>query len=182
MATQSHASQEAAASGSDPDIIQPVGILEGLDPLPPILGSTRFKNTYHDNRDMHRMNKKQELRRNFRFLSIFGYSLILVNGWVLALPGASSILTNGGSAGGIWGYVIVIFGMSLTTLSMAEMASMAPCAGGQYHCKYRLNICLYGSLKIAGVSEFAPKHCQKFLSYLTGWLCVCICHLDSLLR
>ncbi|PPJ60931.1 hypothetical protein CBER1_06199 [Cercospora berteroae] len=156
MVTQSQSRHEAVPEETDSDVIQPVGILEGLDPLPPIIGSTRFKNTYHDNRDMHRMNKKQELRRNFRFLSIFGYSLILVNGWVLALPGASSILTNGGSAGGIWGYVIVIFGMSLTTLSMAEMASMAPCAGGQYH----------------WVSEFAPKHCQKFLSYLTGWLCV----------
>ena len=39
---------------------------------------------------------------------------------------------------------------------MAEMASMAPTAGGQYH----------------WVSEFAPKKCQRFLSYVTGWICV----------
>ncbi|KAF2213584.1 hypothetical protein CERZMDRAFT_67040 [Cercospora zeae-maydis SCOH1-5] len=129
--------------------------MEDLEPLPATIGS-RFKNTYHDNRDMHRMNKKQELRRNFRFLSVFGYSLILVNGWVIALPGAASIMANGGPAGGVWSYVIVICGLSVTTLSMAEMASMAPCAGGQYH----------------WVSETAPKHCQKFLSYITGWLCV----------
>ncbi|KAM3413874.1 hypothetical protein BST61_g10548 [Cercospora zeina] len=65
-------------------------------------------------------------------------------------------MANGGSAGGVWSYVIVICGLSVTTLSMAEMASMAPCAGGQYH----------------WVSETAPKHCQKFLSYITGWLCI----------
>jgi amino acid transporter len=40
--------------------------------------------------------------------------------------------------------------------SMAEMASMAPTAGGQYH----------------WVSEFAPASAQKFLSYVTGWVCV----------
>lgn len=39
---------------------------------------------------------------------------------------------------------------------MAEMASMAPTAGGQYH----------------WVSEFAPKSGQQFLSYVTGWICV----------
>ena len=39
---------------------------------------------------------------------------------------------------------------------MAEMASMAPTAGGQYH----------------WISEFAPRSLQKQLSYLIGWLCV----------
>lgn len=39
---------------------------------------------------------------------------------------------------------------------MAEMGSMAPTSGGQYH----------------WVSEFAPERHQKFLSYMIGWLCV----------
>ena len=116
----------------------------------------RFDQAQTDREDMYRMNKKQELRRNFRFLSIFGYSLILGNGWVYSLTGAIAPLTNGGTAGGIWMYLIVISGMSFSTLSMAEMASMAPTAGGQYH----------------WVSEFAPREHQRFLSYLTGWLCV----------
>src|SRR5262245_23774346 len=38
--------------------------------------------------------------------------------------------------------------------SMADMASMAPTSGGQYH----------------WVSEFAPKSCQRFLSYIVGWV------------
>lgn len=91
-----------------------------------------------------------------RFLSIFGYSLILGNGWVIALIAAIIPLTNGGTAGGIWIYFIIIVGLCFNTLSMAEMASMAPTAGGQYH----------------WVSEFAPRSQQRFLSYLTGWMCV----------
>ena len=36
-----------------------------------------------DQKDMHRMNKVQELRRNFRFLSIIGYSVLLGDTWVI---------------------------------------------------------------------------------------------------
>ncbi|KAK3698059.1 hypothetical protein LTR37_017108 [Vermiconidia calcicola] len=118
---------------------------------------TEKKGTRGDQKDMHRMNKYrkvQELRRNFRFLSIFGYSLILGNAWVLALTAAIIPLQNGGSGGAIWGTIIVCIGMSFSMLSMAEMASMAPTAGGQYH----------------WVSEFAARAWQKPLSYaVLGW-------------
>ena len=46
--------------------------------------------------------------------------------------------------------------MTLVVLSLAEMASMAPTSGGQYH----------------WVSEFAPPNYQKLLSYFTGWMSV----------
>jgi len=44
--------------------------------------------------------------------------------------------------------------MSTVILSLAEMSSMAPTAGGQYH----------------WVSEFSPPSIQKPLSYFTGWM------------
>jgi amino acid transporter len=47
-------------------------------------------------------------------------------------------------------------GLMMSTLSLAEMSSMAPSAGGQYH----------------WISEFAPSKFQKLLSYLVGWLTV----------
>jgi choline transport protein len=56
----------------------------------------------------------------------------------------------------IWMYLIVWIGFICVNTSMAEMGSMAPTSGGQYH----------------WVSEFAPPRYQKFLSYLIGWLCV----------
>lgn len=43
------------------------------------------KGTPDDQRDMHRMGKTQELRRNFRFVSIFGYSMILMATWETVL-------------------------------------------------------------------------------------------------
>lgn len=64
----------------------------------------------------------------------------------------SAGLTDGGTAGLIWGFVGVSIGFTLVYASVAEMASMAPTAGGQYH----------------WVSEFAPRRGQKFLSYMTG--------------
>jgi hypothetical protein len=39
------------------------------------------KGTNGDQRDMYRMGKQQELRRNFRFASIFGYSMVLMATW-----------------------------------------------------------------------------------------------------
>ena len=41
--------------------------------------------TAEDQKDMHRMGKTQELRRNFRFVSIFGYSMILMSTWETVL-------------------------------------------------------------------------------------------------
>lgn len=43
------------------------------------------KGTAEDQKDMQRMGKIQELRRNFRFVSIFGYSMILMATWETVL-------------------------------------------------------------------------------------------------
>jgi hypothetical protein len=42
---------------------------------------TEKKGTHGDQKDMYRMGKQQELRRNFRFVSIFGYSMVLMATW-----------------------------------------------------------------------------------------------------
>ncbi|KAK6845408.1 amino acid transporter [Apiospora arundinis] len=110
--------------------------------------------TTHDQTDMHRLNKKQQLRRNFRFVSIVGYAVIIGSSWQFSLIVAGVSTLNGGPAGAIWMFFATCVGMMMCTLSMAEMASMAPTSGGQYH----------------WVSEFAPPQHQKFLSYMVGWL------------
>ncbi|EGR44120.1 amino acid transporter [Trichoderma reesei QM6a] len=109
-----------------------------------------------DRADMYRMGKIQELRRNFRFLSIFGFSMILMASWEFSLSVATIGLVNGGTAGFIWMFFVCWMGFLLVNTTMAEMASMAPTSGGQYH----------------WVSEFAPPQHQKFISYLMGWMCV----------
>ncbi|KAK5136332.1 hypothetical protein LTR08_003705 [Meristemomyces frigidus] len=112
--------------------------------------------TVIDQQDMHRVGKQQELRRNFRLISVLGFTAVLMCTWEAILFTASYILPNGGLAGMVWMYTVSLFGFSFSILSMAEMASMAPTSGGQYH----------------WVSEFAPRSAQRFLSYITGWLCV----------
>ena len=88
--------------------------------------------TRYDQRDMVRMGKRQELRRNFQFFSIFGYAVILGCTWEWGLASGVFSLTNGGTAGAIWMFLAVCFGMFFVMLSMAEMASIAPTSGGQY--------------------------------------------------
>ncbi|OCK81368.1 amino acid transporter [Lepidopterella palustris CBS 459.81] len=124
---------------------------QGDDPV-----ITEKKGTPNDQKDMYRMGKMQEMRRNFRFVSIFGYSMILMATWETGLTTLGIGLLNGGTGGTIFVYIGTAIGMCFVIASMAEMASMAPTSGGQYH----------------WVSEFAPRKHQKFLSYLVGWLCV----------
>ncbi|KAK4964239.1 hypothetical protein LTR28_003917 [Elasticomyces elasticus] len=115
----------------------------------------RYQGTAADRRDMSQLGRVQELRRNFQFLSILGFACTLISTWEVLTTTLLISLIDGGTAGLIWGYLAVAFGFSLVYMSVAEMASMAPTSGGQYH----------------WVSEFAPKPAQKFLSYLVGWLC-----------
>ncbi|GFF26137.1 choline transport protein [Aspergillus udagawae] len=118
------------------------------------LVAPKYMGTVADQRDMSALGRVQVLRRNFHFISILGFGCTLISTWEVILTLLSSALTDGGTAGLIWGFLIVTAGFTLVFASIAEMASMAPTSGGQYH----------------WVSEFAPRTGQKFLSYITGWL------------
>ena len=81
--------------------------------------------TRHDVYDMSRMGKRQELRRNFRFISIVGFVMVLQSTWESILLAAQYGLVNGGTAGVIWMTVGVIVGALCMIASIAEMASMS---------------------------------------------------------
>ncbi|KAM0691452.1 hypothetical protein Q7P36_010223 [Cladosporium allicinum] len=108
----------------------------------------------HDQADMARLGKKQRLDRNFRSLSVLGLTCVLMATWETMLITAGIGMMNGGRAGFTYVYIATWLLTMVTTASMAEMASMAPTAGGQYH----------------WVSEFAPPSIQNVLSYTSGWL------------
>ena len=80
--------------------------------------------TRQDVYDMDRMGKRQELRRNFRFISIVGFVMVLQSTWESILLAAQYGLINGGTAGVIWVTVGVIVGALCMIASIAEMASM----------------------------------------------------------
>ncbi|OQO05736.1 hypothetical protein B0A48_09830 [Cryoendolithus antarcticus] len=106
-----------------------------------------------DAADMRRMGKQQQLVREFKTFSTASFTGIAMATWEVGLFTISQSFINGGRPGllytTIWNFICFI----PIYLSMAEMASMAPIAGAQYH----------------WVSEFAPENCQRFLSYISGW-------------
>jgi amino acid permease len=82
--------------------------------------------------DMARMGRSQELRRNFKSLSVFGLAITTMSTWMGMLFGNAFSLTNGGLAGTIWVYFVSWMLTFTLAASLAEMASMAPTSGGQY--------------------------------------------------
>ncbi|KAJ9667320.1 hypothetical protein H2201_002521 [Coniosporium apollinis] len=111
--------------------------------------------TQADAMDMRRMGKLQELNRLYTCMTLVGYAVIVGLAWPFALVTGALALTNGGAAGAIWVFLAVAVGMFSVVVSMAEMASIEPTAGGQYH----------------WVSVFVPKKHQKIVSYIVGWMC-----------
>ncbi|KAI6812114.1 GABA permease-like protein [Hortaea werneckii] len=110
--------------------------------------------TEHDLRDMKRLGKKQEFERNFSFWSALGFVSVYMATWEFVLVSLSVGFANGGFAGLFWCFLTTVVCYSTIVASLAEMASMAPTSGGQYH----------------WVSEFAPPEYQRILSYASGWM------------
>jgi len=113
-------------------------------------------NTTRDDEEMAYYGKRQQLKRNFGFLSIAGFVCSLLSTWEGMFAVFLLGFQNGGPAGLIYGYIFCFIGTLMVVASLAEMASMMPLSGGQYH----------------WVSILAPASSAKFLSYITGWLTV----------
>jgi hypothetical protein len=93
----------------------------------------RSKSTSGDAADMKRMGKEQQLVRHFRLVSTMSFVAISTAAWEVGLFVITPALTDGGRAGLVWNVLWNIIGFGPIYLSMAEMASMAPIAGAQYH-------------------------------------------------
>ncbi|EGX90158.1 amino acid permease 2 [Cordyceps militaris CM01] len=111
------------------------------------------KSTAADVVAMQRMGRTQELVRHFRTLSMISFVALSTTAWETNIFVFTQGLKDGGRPGVMYSLLWCFVGFVPIYLSMAEMASMAPIAGAQYH----------------WVSEFAPERYQKILSYLTGW-------------
>jgi choline transport protein len=98
--------------------------------------------------------KQQVLVRHFRPMATFSFVAMATSVWEFGIFSMNQGLIDGGRAGLIWGTLIHAVGFIPIVLSMAEMSSIAPTSGSQYH----------------WVSEFASPRWQKILSYYTGWI------------
>ncbi|KAI3390864.1 hypothetical protein diail_8474 [Diaporthe ilicicola] len=109
-----------------------------------------------DEMTLARIGKKQVLKRNFGFLSMMSFSCTVLVTWEGVLVLFATGFLNGGTAGLVWQFILVWGGTLSTFVTIGELASMAPTAGGQYH----------------WVNMLAPKSFRNFLSYITGWMTV----------
>ena len=87
--------------------------------------------TDNDRRDMRRMGKKQELLRNFRIFTSIAFTSCVMGTWEILLTSNYPALLDGGLAGLWWQMIWCYIGQTFIVLSLSEMSSMAPTAGGQ---------------------------------------------------
>ena len=82
------------------------------------------------------------------------------------------LLVDGGIAGMFWTYCWIIPAQFFIVLSLAEMSSMAPTAGGLAidSLQWLFLILTADIRQYHWVSEFASRKYQKILSYASGWL------------
>lgn len=72
-------------------------------------------------------------QRQFRLLSTISFTAIAFGAWQIGIFVITQGLVDGGRAGLIWSTVWNFVGFCPVYLSLAEMSSMAPTAGGEYH-------------------------------------------------
>ncbi|KAB8264830.1 amino acid/polyamine transporter I [Aspergillus pseudonomiae] len=109
-----------------------------------------------DDLDLARIGKRAVLKRNFSTLSILAFSCTITSTWEGILNTFLLPMTNGGPAGAVYEYIFAWIGTASCFLVLAELSSMAPTSGGQYH----------------WCAMLAPPSCMKFYSYITGWITV----------
>ena len=99
------------------------------------------------------MGYTQDMKRNYSVLSVLGVGFSLTNSWF----GISAALITGINSGGpvciVYGIVLIALISIAVGISLSELASAYPNAGGQYF----------------WANELAPRRYANFASYLTGW-------------
>ncbi|GME64861.1 Amino acid/polyamine transporter I [Neofusicoccum parvum] len=123
------------------------------DRRPPSFMEGDVKNIDADAAKLAEMGYTQDMQRNFSVWSVLGVGFSLTNSWF----GISAALVTGINSGGpmliVYGIMIIALISTCVGISLSELASALPNAGGQYF----------------WANELAPKRYANFASYLTGW-------------
>ncbi|PBP18914.1 hypothetical protein BUE80_DR010388 [Diplocarpon rosae] len=97
---------------------------------------------------------KGERKRNFSPLAMLGLAFAILNTWTSLAASLSLALTFGGPASVLWGLITAGFCNLCLAVSLAELLSAYPTAGGQYH----------------WVAVISWKSWVPLLSWITGWI------------
>ena len=125
----------------------------GIDRPPSDDNLVDLKSLDSDALKLAEMGYTQDMKRSFSVLSVLGVGFALTNSWF----GISAALITGINSGGpvliIYGIILMALISTCVGISLSELASAFPNAGGQYF----------------WANELAPKKYANFASYLTGW-------------
>lgn len=100
------------------------------------------------------MGYTQDLERNFSVWSVLAVGFSLTNSWFAISAALITGINSGGPLLIIYGIILIALISICVGISLSELASAMPNAGGQYF----------------WANELAPKKFTKLASYLTGWL------------
>jgi choline transport protein len=125
-----------------------------MDTVPSVeMGKGDTSSIDEDAMKLAEMGYTQEMQRNFSVWSVLGVGFSLTNSWF----GVSAALVTGINSGGpmliIYGIILIALVSTGVGITLSELASAMPNAGGQYF----------------WANELAPKRWAKIASYLTGW-------------
>lgn len=99
---------------------------------------------------------RRRLDRKFDSLSILALSVTLLSSWEGLANTVATSLLNGGPSSLVWGMLLSLTGTMAMAASLAEMASICPIAGAQYH----------------WTAMFAPPKIRAFITWMQGWATV----------
>ncbi|KAH7240008.1 amino acid/polyamine transporter I [Fusarium redolens] len=97
---------------------------------------------------------KQELERNFSFVSMLGLAFSILNSWTALASSLSVGLPSGGPTAVIWGLVTAGVGSLSLAVSNAEFLSCYPTSAGQYQ----------------WAAIISPPKWVAIVSWVTGWV------------
>jgi hypothetical protein len=91
------------------------------------------RNTAQDEVAMAEVGKIQQFKRGFGFFTILGLTASMMCTWEAVFFANFTAMLNGGPATLVYGFIYAMLGALSTAASLAEMASIYPTSGGQYH-------------------------------------------------
>ena len=99
------------------------------------------------------MGQTQAMGRKFNVWSLIFLAFCTSVTWEALTSTMAQSLLAGGSSSLVWGFFAAAIGALSIAVSLAEYASMAPTAGGQYHY----------------VAVLSPPKYRRFFSWVAGW-------------
>ncbi|KIX09250.1 uncharacterized protein Z518_00329 [Rhinocladiella mackenziei CBS 650.93] len=100
--------------------------------------------------------KKQVLKREWNFWALLGMSATTLCTWEATSALFAGAYLNGGPVSVVYGFIVSVLGTLCIAGSLAEMASISPIAGAQYHWS----------------AEHSPRKWRALISYIQGWVTI----------